>query len=126
MPANGPVDLKKAVDFAVLKDRNVLITGGASGLGKHMVHMFADNGANVVIGDVQDDLGAAVEKELSGKAKYVLALALAFVHAETLGTESSLFMSMSRRSSHRSPSCVLLWNSFPATRSMSMSHVLVF
>jgi NAD(P)-dependent dehydrogenase (short-subunit alcohol dehydrogenase family) len=71
MPANGPIDLKKAIDFAALKDRNVLITGGASGLGKSMVHMFADNGANIVIGDIQNDLGGALEKELSGKAKYV-------------------------------------------------------
>ena len=71
MPPTGPVDLKKAINFATLKDRNVLITGGASGLGKAMVHMFADHGANIVVGDIQDNLGAALENELSSMAKYV-------------------------------------------------------
>jgi NAD(P)-dependent dehydrogenase (short-subunit alcohol dehydrogenase family) len=69
MPPTGPVDLKSAINFAALKDRNVLITGGASGLGKAMVHMFADHGANIVVGDVQDGPGSALEKELSSKAK---------------------------------------------------------
>ena len=69
MPPTGPVDLKKAINFTALKDRNVLITGGASGLGKAMVHMFADHGANIVVGDIQDNLGAALEKELSSKTK---------------------------------------------------------
>ena len=69
MPSKGntPVDLKKSVDYAALKDRNVLITGGASGLGKGFVHMFADNGANIVVADVSDAAGKDVEKELSGK-----------------------------------------------------------
>jgi NAD(P)-dependent dehydrogenase (short-subunit alcohol dehydrogenase family) len=71
MPATGPVDLKKEVNFASLKGRNVLITGGVSGLGKTMVKMFARHGANIVVGDVQDNLGAALEKELGGDAKYV-------------------------------------------------------
>lgn len=71
MPSTGLIDLKTAVNYAALKDRNVLITGGASGLGKGMVHMFADHGANIVVGDVQEGLGAALEKELSSKAKYV-------------------------------------------------------
>ena len=69
MPPTRPVELKTAIDFTALKDRNVLITGGASGLGKSMVHMFADHGANIVIGDIQDSLGAALEKELSTIAK---------------------------------------------------------
>lgn len=71
MPGTGPVDLKTAINFSALRDRNVLITGGVSGLGKAMVQMFAENGANIVVGDVQDNLGAALEKELSGKARYV-------------------------------------------------------
>lgn len=73
MPPTGPVDLKRSIDYAALKDRNVLITGGASGFGKAFVHMFADHGANVVVGDIQDGPGKDLEKELSDKgAKYVL------------------------------------------------------
>lgn len=70
MAPSGPINLKKEINFASLKDRNVLITGGVSGLGKDMVKTFARHGANLVVGDVQDDLGAALEKELSGEVKY--------------------------------------------------------
>ena len=72
MPPSGPVDVKGAVNYAALKDRNVIVTGGASGLGKSFVHMFAENGANLVIADLQDELGQKLEKELGGKGgKYV-------------------------------------------------------
>ena len=67
MPLSTPVDLQKPVDYASLKDRNALITGGASGLGKSFVHMFAEHGANIVIADLQDDAGKQLVKELEGK-----------------------------------------------------------
>jgi NAD(P)-dependent dehydrogenase (short-subunit alcohol dehydrogenase family) len=69
MPPTGPVDLKSAINFDSLKDRNVLITGGASGLGKHMVQVLAQHGANIVIGDVQEEAGKALEQELSASSK---------------------------------------------------------
>lgn len=65
MPSYGPVDVKKSIDYSSLKGRNVLVTGGASGLGKSFVHMFAQNGANVVIADLQDGPGKQLEQELS-------------------------------------------------------------
>lgn len=74
MPPKGntPVDVKSPVNYDALKDRNVLITGGASGLGKNFVHMFAEHGANIVVADLQDGPGKQVEQELSGKGgKYV-------------------------------------------------------
>ena len=67
MPPSGPVDVKGPVNYAALKDRNVIVTGGASGLGKGFVHMFAENGANIVIADLQDGPGKQLEKELAGK-----------------------------------------------------------
>jgi NAD(P)-dependent dehydrogenase (short-subunit alcohol dehydrogenase family) len=69
MPPTGPVNLTKEVKFAALKDRNVLITGGVSGIGKALVTMFARHGANIVVGDVQDNLGAALEKELGSETR---------------------------------------------------------
>lgn len=69
MPPSGPIDVKQPIHYAALKDRNVIITGGASGLGKSFVHMFADNGANIVVADLQDELGKQLEQELSGKGK---------------------------------------------------------
>lgn len=65
MPASTPINFSKSIDYASLKGRNVLITGGASGFGKAFVRMFAENGANVVFGDLQ--AGAAKELEASGK-----------------------------------------------------------
>lgn len=79
MPPKGnePVDVKKPVNYEALKDRNVLVTGGASGLGKGFVHMFAEHGANVVIADLQDGPGKQLEQELAGKnGKYVYCLCL--------------------------------------------------
>jgi NAD(P)-dependent dehydrogenase (short-subunit alcohol dehydrogenase family) len=51
-----------------------IITGAASGLGEATAKLFAQEGAKVVIADVQDDLGAkvlAAIKENGGEAAYV-------------------------------------------------------
>ena len=37
-----------------MENRVVLVTGGASGIGKGMVRMFADRGCQVIIFDVHD------------------------------------------------------------------------
>jgi NAD(P)-dependent dehydrogenase (short-subunit alcohol dehydrogenase family) len=41
-----------------------IVTGGASGLGAGTVRMLTDNGAKVVIADLQDEPGQALAKEL--------------------------------------------------------------
>ncbi|EXJ54557.1 hypothetical protein A1O7_09898 [Cladophialophora yegresii CBS 114405] len=43
-------------DFAGLKDRSVLVTGGASGLGLETARLLASNGACVTVADVQPPL----------------------------------------------------------------------
>jgi NAD(P)-dependent dehydrogenase (short-subunit alcohol dehydrogenase family) len=52
-----------------LKDSVFLVTGGASGLGAATARMAVDNGARVVIADVQD--GASYAKELGTNARYI-------------------------------------------------------
>lgn len=47
-----------------LSGRKALVTGGAQGLGAGMAKALAAAGAAVVVGDVQDDLGAGVAAEL--------------------------------------------------------------
>lgn len=67
MPPNGPIDLKKTIDYSNLKDRNILITGGASGFGAAFVRTFGSHGANIVLGDLQDGPGKDLETELKDK-----------------------------------------------------------
>ena len=47
-----------------IKDKVFIVTGGASGLGAGTVRMLVDNGAKVVIADVQDEPGKALAQEL--------------------------------------------------------------
>ena len=63
-------------DSSVLRDKVVVLTGGALGVGSHVVRLLRSAGAHVVYGDVLDEPGAALEKELSlsssnGTVKFV-------------------------------------------------------
>ncbi|KAL4875692.1 hypothetical protein BJY04DRAFT_201388 [Aspergillus karnatakaensis] len=59
-------------DPSNLKGLSILITGGASGLGKHAATLFAQSGAIVTIADIQD--GSAIATDLTDqghKAQFV-------------------------------------------------------
>jgi NAD(P)-dependent dehydrogenase (short-subunit alcohol dehydrogenase family) len=53
-----------------LSGKTAVITGGASGLGEATVRLFAEEGARVVIADVQDERGEAIAKELGEGVVY--------------------------------------------------------
>lgn len=57
--------------FGRLAGKGALISGGASGMGAAEARKFVEEGARVVIGDINDDLGAALAKELGDAACYV-------------------------------------------------------
>ncbi|KAH7176452.1 hypothetical protein EDB81DRAFT_38324 [Dactylonectria macrodidyma] len=61
---SAPVDVTKAYDDSTLKGKTVVMTGGAKGLGAHMVRRWASLGAHVVIGDVADKEGEQLVGEL--------------------------------------------------------------
>lgn len=53
-----------------LKDKVTLITGGAAGIGKATAERFAEEGAKVVICDVNEELGQEVVDELGPEASF--------------------------------------------------------
>jgi NAD(P)-dependent dehydrogenase (short-subunit alcohol dehydrogenase family) len=55
-----------------LDDKVAIITGGVSGIGKATVELFSEEGAHVVIGDIQDEKGI----------KYASELGATYVHAD--------------------------------------------
>ena len=54
-----------------LDNKIAVITGGASGIGKASVELFVKEGAQVVFGDIQDDLGKQLADELGPNALYL-------------------------------------------------------
>ncbi len=54
-----------------LKDKVVIVTGGAAGIGEAAVRLFVAEGAKVAIADVQDDLGTSLAQELGDRAIFL-------------------------------------------------------
>jgi 3alpha(or 20beta)-hydroxysteroid dehydrogenase len=54
-----------------LRDKVVLITGAARGMGEAAARRIAAEGAKVVVADILDDLGKAVADDLGESARYV-------------------------------------------------------
>ena len=53
-----------------LQGKVAVITGGASGIGEAAVRLFVDEGAKVVIADVQDERGLHLAEQFSASAVY--------------------------------------------------------
>ncbi len=54
-----------------LNGKQALVTGGASGLGEAMVRRFVEEGASVIIGDIDATAGAALAQALGPAARFV-------------------------------------------------------
>jgi NAD(P)-dependent dehydrogenase (short-subunit alcohol dehydrogenase family) len=61
---SGPIDLTLPYSTSSLRDKTILITGGASGIGAAFARHWASHGAHVVIGDVDVAGGEALAEEL--------------------------------------------------------------
>ena len=69
-PLRGSVQQSPPVDFAVpystawLKSKTILITGGASGFGAAFCREWASAGANIVVSDINDQVGEALVQDV--------------------------------------------------------------
>ena len=57
-----------------LKNKNAIITGSANGIGKAIAELFAKEGANVIVADIEEDAGLNTAENInkeSGNAKYI-------------------------------------------------------
>lgn len=53
-----------------LDDKVAVITGGASGIGEATVRRFCDEGAKVIVADIQEERGKALVEELGDAARF--------------------------------------------------------
>lgn len=54
-----------------LEGKVAIVTGGAGGIGRGIVRAFVKEGAKVLIVDINDEAGHALESEFDGAAKYL-------------------------------------------------------
>lgn len=53
-----------------LKDKVVLVTGAARGIGQAIAELFSQEGAIVILSDINDDLGQTVTSAITGISEY--------------------------------------------------------
>jgi NAD(P)-dependent dehydrogenase (short-subunit alcohol dehydrogenase family) len=63
--------MARLATYPSLRDRVVLITGGASGIGAEMVRQFAQHSAKVALLDIQDEPAEALAKELGQQCTHL-------------------------------------------------------
>lgn len=76
---------KIPIEYANLKNKSFIITGGASGLGLATGTRFAEHGAYVTLTDLNEKEGKAAEADLTSKGYQVT-----FVQSDTTNWESSV------------------------------------
>lgn len=82
-----PIDLTIPYEAAWVKDKTILITGGASGFGAAFVKHWANNGATVIVGDINVEKGEALVREVckeTGRKK------VHFVHCDVTDWQSQV------------------------------------
>lgn len=94
-----PVDLSIPYEARWVKEKTILITGGASGFGAAFVRHWAKNGAVIVMGDINTEKGDALVREVrneTGNEK------VHFVHCDVTDWQSqvNLFKEAARLSPH--------------------------
>jgi NAD(P)-dependent dehydrogenase (short-subunit alcohol dehydrogenase family) len=89
-----------------MRDKSVVITGGANGMGEEFVRQFVAAGAFVTIGDVNLERGKALEKELNNSQGKT---ACVFVKTDIRDWEEqkAMFQTAKTKSPHNSVDVVI-------------------
>lgn len=58
------IDVTKSFDPFTIRNKTILVTGAANGLGSHMVRRWASHGAHIIIGDIDTSAGESLTSEL--------------------------------------------------------------
>jgi NAD(P)-dependent dehydrogenase (short-subunit alcohol dehydrogenase family) len=101
-----PLDLSAPYSASWVKDKVIVVTGGASGFGAAFVRHWALHGATVIVGDINVEQGDAmcrkINKEVGGGNK------LHFVHCDVTDWQSqvNLFKEGVRMSPHGGLDCM--------------------
>lgn len=95
-----PIDISTPYNAEWVKDKVILITGGASGFGAGFVRHWAKNGATVIIGDINVQKGDALCRDIN--TRLVGAGKAHFVHCDVTDWQSqvNLFKEAVRLSPH--------------------------
>ena len=51
--------------MAILKGKSAIVTGGGRGIGKAIALKLAEEGANVIVADIEEDTGLLILKEIN-------------------------------------------------------------
>jgi len=82
-----PIDVTTPYEPAWVKDKVILITGGAGGFGAGFVRQWARNGATVVVGDIDVQKGDALAREMQ---KETGRQSVHFVHCDVTDWQSQV------------------------------------
>ncbi len=103
---SGPVDMVKSISYEDLKDRVVLITGGASGFGASIAENLTKHGATVIVGDINAGAGqkkVAALRQSSGSDNHH------FIKLDVTdwNSQAAFFKQAASLSPHRGIDCVI-------------------
>ena len=101
-----PLDLSTPIDDTWVKDKTILITGGASGFGEGFFKKWALAGANVIIGDIDVRKGDRLVKDVireTGNQN------LKFIHCDVTDwlSQVEFFQAATKASAHGGIDCVV-------------------
>ena len=80
-----------------VKDRIVVVTGAASGIGKEIARTYLREGAKVAIADLNIDAANAAAKELDNTSRQCIGVSFTFDHRVLDGEGAGRFMAALKR-----------------------------